>query len=74
MTKAGHTAGEQASEQGLKYIKYFIFFFSCCLLSWEITELSACLFIMRPEYIGNIFRHQLINHRIKGEELVKCNP
>lgn len=58
----------QASAQCLKYINCFLFF-SCCLLSREVTEPRACLFIMRPEYTGIISEHQLINSRIKGEEL-----
>lgn len=59
----------QASAQCLKYINCFLLFFSCCLLPREVTEPKACLFIMRPEYTGIISEHQLINSRIKGEEL-----
>lgn len=43
----------------------------CFLLSWEITELRVCLLVMRPEYIGIICRHQLINSRIKGKKLAE---
>lgn len=65
--KAAHLS--QALLQFLKYINYFLLFFPCFLLSWEITELRVCLLIMRPEYIGIICGHQLINSRIKGKEL-----
>lgn len=65
--KAAHLS--QALLQFLKYINYFLLFFPCFLLSWEITELRGCLLIMRPEYIGMICGHQLINSRIKGKEL-----
>lgn len=64
--KAAHLS--QALPQFLNYINYFLLF-SCFLLSWEITELRVCLLIMRPEYIGIICGHQLINSRIKGKEL-----
>lgn len=61
----------RASAQRLKYINDFLLFFPCFLLSWEITELRVCLLVMRPEYIGIICRHQLINSRTKGKELAE---
>jgi len=61
----------RASEQCQKYINYFLLFFLCFLLSWEITEQIVCLLVMRPAYIGIICGHQLINSRIKGVELAE---
>lgn len=49
-----------------KWLSPLLSFF---LLSWEITELRVCLLVMRPEYVGIICGHQLINSRIKGREL-----
>lgn len=67
--KGAHVS--RASVQCQQYRNYFLLFFLCFLLSWEITELRVCFLVMRPEYIGIICRHQLINRRIKGKELAE---